>query len=59
VYGHSEPACNWLPKGKYSIDMISVEDGKTKSLGEKKHKGGVLKFDVLEKSDFALRVKRL
>lgn len=47
------------PKGKYSVEMISVEDGKTKSLGVQKHKGGALKINVLEEPEFALRVKHL
>ncbi len=45
-----------LPAGNYNIEMISVEDGTTQSLGRKTHKGGELKLDIPDVSDFALRI---
>ena len=46
-----------LPEGNYQIELISVEDGKTKSLGNKNHKGGMLKLETPGIPDFALRIK--
>jgi len=48
-----------LPEGNYQIELISVEDGKTKFLGKKNHKGGMLKFETLGIPDFALRIKNI
>jgi len=45
-----------LPKGKYNVELILIEDGTTKSLGRKEHQGGALKLDVGSAADFALRI---
>lgn len=44
-----------LPVGNYTIDVISVEDGTTKSLGRKDHKGGELQLNIPDLKSFALR----
>ena len=45
----------YLPAGNYTIDIISVEDGTTKSLGRKSHTGGELQLDIPDLKSFALR----
>lgn len=44
-----------LPAGNYAINIISVEDGSTKSLGRKDHKGGELELHIPDMKSFALR----
>jgi len=44
-----------LPSGHYIIDIISVEDGATTSLGRKEHTGGEFQLDIPVMKSFALR----
>ena len=44
-----------LPSGNYTIDIISVEDGSTISLGKKSHSGGELQLDIPDMKSIALR----
>ncbi len=48
-----------LPKGKYYVEIISVEDGSKKSLENKKHKGGELKLETPGQTEFAIRIVSL
>jgi len=44
-----------LPAGNYTIDIMSVEDGATRSLGRMNHTGGELQLDIPGLKSFALR----
>jgi hypothetical protein len=56
---HKTMVSPYLPAGDYTIDLISVEDGKKRSLGTKNHKGGKLDLDISGMKTFALRAVAL